>query len=85
MTYTRALALNRAREYHKVLMRYPNVVGVAVGKAKVRGKTTNTEAIIVMVTKKLPLVALRPQHTLPRDIDGVRVDVQETGILEAHK
>jgi hypothetical protein len=40
--------------------------------------------IVVMVEKKRPASALPPDELLPAELDGVPVDVQETGVLRAH-
>jgi hypothetical protein len=65
------------------LMNKPNVVGVGVGLRTVRGERTNTPAVVVMVSKKLPRSRLAPQDVIPAEIDGVPVDVQEIGELTA--
>jgi hypothetical protein len=61
------------------LMSYPNVVGVGIGFARKDDQPTNEPAIIVMVNEKLPVAQLDEHELLPREVDGVRVDVQETG------
>jgi hypothetical protein len=61
------------------LLNLPNVVGLGIGLCQTGGKWTNTVALIVMVTQKLPLEALSAEQRIPSEIDGVPVDVQETG------
>jgi hypothetical protein len=61
------------------LMSYPNVVGVGIGFARKGEETTNEPAIIIMVDEKLPVAQLDVHELLPRELDGVRIDVQETG------
>lgn len=65
-------------------MKFPNVVGVAVGKAKKGGKPTQDMALVVLVEKKMPCEELPPDKCLPTELDGVRVDVQEVGKITAH-
>lgn len=65
------------------LMAYPNVVGVGIGFAHEDGQTTQTPAIIVMVSEKLPMAQLAPDEVLPQEIEGVRIDVQGTGTFMA--
>jgi hypothetical protein len=65
------------------LMSIQHVVGVAVGMRKVAGKTTDEICLVVMVDNKIALEALPESDRLPREIDGVVIDVQEIGILTA--
>ena len=61
------------------LMKYPNVVGVGVGEVFKDGKPTGEIGIVVYVSKKVPKEKLHPKHVLPREVKGIRVDVQESG------
>ena len=69
--------------YAPILMSKPNVVGVGIGLVRVNGEVTAEPALIVMVTKKLSPEELEPEDVIPQMIEGVRVDVQETGAFEA--
>lgn len=73
----RARAVKQAHE--AALMRLPNVVGVGVGLRQTGGDPTGEVALIVSVTRKVPDDALDPAQRVPAEIDGVPVDVQETG------
>jgi hypothetical protein len=79
--------LRRASEaqqkYTDKLLNYPNVVGVAVGYITQSGQRTPEIGLIVMVDQKVPEAQLAPEDILPRELDGVRVDVQETGVFTA--
>lgn len=77
----RATAL-QAR-YTDDLMHKKHVQGTAVGLAKVDGKYTDLIAIIVLVDQKVPESELAPEDIAPRQIEGMRVDVQEIGIISA--
>lgn len=77
----KASAVRRAHQAE--LMAKPNVVGVGVGYRWVAGQRTETVALVVMVTHKLPPEALTPEDVIPPEIDGVPVDVQEVGQLNA--
>ena len=70
-------------KYANELMGKPNVVGVAVGLAKKEGAYTSEMALVVMVEKKVPSDQLADEDRIPEELDGVRVDVQETGKIEA--
>jgi hypothetical protein len=72
----------RAR-HEAELMRYPNVVGVADGVATRGGESTGERCIVIYVSTKLPASELAAAAMLPREIDGVRIDVVEVGRIEA--
>ena len=61
------------------LLSLPNVVGLGVGLRQTAGEWTNSVVLVVMVTHKLPLEALAAGQRIPPEIDGIPVDVQETG------
>ncbi len=61
------------------LMEMENVIGVAIGMKKTDGTTTNDIAIVVLVTEKKPEGELAREDIVPKSIDGVQTDVQETG------
>jgi len=69
--------------YAEKLMEKPNVVGVGIGMAKVGDEYTDEPALVVMVEKKVPPEELAPEDAIPHHIEGVRVDVQETGAFQA--
>jgi hypothetical protein len=79
--YQRALAVKHAHEQE--LLGKPNVVGVGVGLRWKDGLLTDSVALVVMVTQKLPQSQLDPAGWIPGEIDGVPVDVQEVGELKA--
>lgn len=58
--------------HERELLRYPNVVGVATGES----------GLLVLVSRKVPEQELAPDERLPREIEGVPVDVVETGPIE---
>ena len=60
------------------------VVGVGVGKRSIGGQQTDELALVVMVSEKLPEVQLDKNDLIPRQLDGIPVDVREIGKLEAH-
>lgn len=66
-------------KYMDTLMSYPHVVGVGIGFARQGGAPTHEPAIVVMVSEKMPVAQLDEHELLPHELDGVRVDVQETG------
>ncbi len=70
-------------KYADELMKKPHVVGVGVGHTTESGVPTSNVGVIVMVDQKVPLDQLAPGDTIPKLLDGVRVDVQETGSFSA--
>ncbi len=64
-------------------MRYPNVVGVAPGVRMVQGKPTGERCLVVYVERKIPRTKLKEDEILPREIEGVPVDVVEVGRVDA--
>lgn len=77
----RVMAVKRAHEAE--LLAKPNVVGVGIGYRQTGGQSTNTIALVVMVTQKLPPSLLSPEDQIPVLIDDVPVDVQEVGEITA--
>ena len=65
------------------LMAMANVVGVGVGYRCQAGVQTDELALVVMVSRKVPHTLLLPEDLLPTEIDGVPVDVQEVGAIQA--
>jgi hypothetical protein len=66
-------------KYADILMSKPHVVGVGVGYATQEGEQTPEIAIVVMVDDKLPEAQLALDDLIPSRLDGIRVDVQQTG------
>ncbi len=69
--------------YEADLMRKANVVGVGIGLRPREGKLTGEPVIVVSVTHKVPLSQLAPGDVIPRELEGVLVDVQAVGELRA--
>ena len=69
--------------YAAELMKKENVVGVGIGLRRVGGRPTDQVCIVVMVKDKVPLHTLSPKDRVPQMLDGVPVDVQETGEFSA--
>lgn len=66
-------------KYNPKLLAYPNVVGVGIGLRQRQGKTTDELCLVVMVKEKLSPEKLPPGSLLPRELEGVGIDVIETG------
>ena len=69
--------------YEVDLMDKANVVGVGIGVRRIGGELTDEPVIVVSVIRKLPFPQLTPRDAIPRELDGVPVDVQVVGELRA--
>jgi hypothetical protein len=76
------IAAVRARHETR-LLRYPNVVGVSEGPRVRGGRPAGEQCLIVYVARKVPAAELADADVLPTMLDGVPVDVQESGTVEA--
>jgi len=69
----------------KALLQYPNVVGFGTGYKYTGGEKTDILCTTVLVSKKVPEVALKPEDLVPFIVEGRLTDVVEVGIIQAHK
>jgi len=76
-------AMEVKRRHEKQLMRKLNVVAVGVGLRQRGGAPTREVCIVVSVKKKLHPSQLRPVDRIPPSIEGVPIDVVETGEIRA--
>ncbi|MGF1507511.1 MAG: hypothetical protein GYB64_03200 [Chloroflexi bacterium] len=65
--------------HEQTLLTHPNVVGVGVGFRRKGGRYTDEVVIVVRVRDKQALNEIPPEDVLPAELDGVPVDIQETG------
>lgn len=70
-------------QYQSELLRLPNVVGLGIGYKETAGQFTDQLALIINVSRKLPLAQLAPDEIAPPQIEDVPTDVQETGPFKA--
>ncbi len=69
--------------YEADLLKKANVVGVGIGMRMRHGRPVGGPALIVNVTRKVPLEQLRPEDHIPDMLDGVRVWVEAIGEVKA--
>jgi hypothetical protein len=69
--------------HQDALLSRPNVVGVALGHRFSGGVSTGEQALIVYVHRKVDARYLTSDALVPRELDGVPVDVQEAGLIRA--
>jgi S1-C subfamily serine protease len=65
------------------LIKKKNVVAVILGQKVTGGINTGRNAMVVYVTKKIPLSELSEQDIVPKTIEGFESDVQESGEIRA--
>lgn len=70
-------------EHADKLLEMANVVGVGIGLRQRGGEYTDEVCLVVMVDQKLPVAQLASEDVIPDTLDGVPVDVQETGTFTA--
>lgn len=76
-------ALEVKQRHERDLLRRANVVGVGVGFRTRGGRLTSEVCIVVSVRAKVAAAQLHPGDQLPAVIEGVPVDVVETGVIRA--
>lgn len=64
-------------KYEARLMELPNVAGVGIGER------AGAPVIKVLVTRKFPKSALRPEEVVPETLEGFKTDVEEIGVVTA--
>lgn len=67
------------QKHEKSLIQRANVVSVGCGYKFKDGKRTDEICIIVGVAEKLPQIGLSAADIIPASVDGVAIDVMETG------
>lgn len=73
------------QKYQQMLLAKANVVGVGIGYRQRGGSRTRDVVLVVMVTQKVPAHLLSADDLIPRELDGVPVDVQAVGEIRANR
>lgn len=76
-------ALEVKRRHETELLRQPNVVAVGVGFRTRAGQPTDEVCIVVSVSRKQPATQLKRGEAVPASLEGVPIDVVETGVIRA--
>lgn len=75
--------IRKVKEKHEsFLMSIEGVVGCSIGYKEIQGKKTSMLAIVCFVKKKKPRGLLSGEELIPREIEGVPVDIVEVGKIE---
>ncbi len=76
--------VHAAKSAHEAeLMRKPHVVGVGIGARRREGETSDEPVIVVSVSQEVSAEGLSPEDAIPRELDGVPVEVRVVGSLRA--
>lgn len=78
-------AVQAKQENTNELLAKRNVVGVGVGFKNALGESEGEESVVVLVQSKKPVDALTEEDLIPSEINGVRTDVVEIGIMRAQQ
>lgn len=73
----------RARAVTSVPTPEQNVVGVGIGEKLVGGRPVGVQALKFLVRVKYPNSQMLNKQVLPKQVDGLPVDVEEVGLLRA--
>jgi hypothetical protein len=73
----RAISIQQQNLRH--LLTRSNVVGVGIGYKETGASLTDDLAVVINVARKLPLAQLAESDKVPRNLNGVKTDVVETG------
>lgn len=79
----RAKVLEVKKAYEQEILSKPNVVGVGTGYKTVGSRTSKDLCLVAMVARKVPRAGLAKEALVPAEIEGVRTDVLEVGVLRA--
>ena len=71
------------KKYEAELMGKAGVIGCAIGFRYVDGKKTDELCIVCFVKEKKPEEKLKKKDIIPKTIEGVKIDVVESGELRA--
>lgn len=73
------------QKYQQMLLAKANVVGVGIGYRQHGGDRTRDVVLVVMVTQKVPAHLLPADDLIPRELDGIPVDVQAVGEIRTNR
>lgn len=70
-------------KYEALLLSKKHVVGVGIGFKEKDGQTTDQMALVVSVSKKIPVSEIGIADRIPTELEGVPLDVKEVGEIRA--
>jgi hypothetical protein len=76
--------VKRVKEKHEhALLKKSGVTGCGIGYRYINGKKTDMLCIVCYVKEKKPEEKLRKNDIIPKEIEGIPVDVVESGRFKA--
>lgn len=75
--------LEAQRRFQQELLAKRGVVGVGIGYKNAEEGNNDELSVVAMVDQKKPLVAIQDEDKIPKELDGVKTDVIEVGIIRA--
>jgi hypothetical protein len=73
------------KKHERRLLRKKNVIGVGIGLRERKGEQIEEMVLTVLVRQKQSSSALLPWDRIPPELDGVPVDVQVVGDVQAQQ
>jgi hypothetical protein len=70
-------------KYEALLLSKKHVVGIGIGFKEKDGQTTDQMALVVSVSKKIPVSEIGIADRIPTELEGVPLDVKEVGEIRA--
>lgn len=75
--------LKIVKKHKKKLLLHPGVANIGVGYTMTKGKINEEEfGIVVFVAKKFPESELQPGEVMPKQLEGIKVDIIEINPVE---
>ncbi|MCU0511449.1 MAG: S1 family peptidase [Anaerolineae bacterium] len=75
--------LEAQRRFQLMLLAKAGVIGVGLGYRDFKGERTDELCLVALVEEKKPVETLRREDLVPRDLEGIKTDVLETGPIRA--
>jgi len=76
-------AISAKKNNVQEMLRRPNVIACGVGYKVTNNGITDDLAVVVSVVRKLPVAQLASAELVPREVDGIKTDVVQTGPFRA--
>lgn len=75
--------LEAQRQFQLDLLSKRGVVGVGIGYKNAEEGNSDELSVVAMVDQKKPLVAIQDEDLVPPELDGIKTDVIEVGLMQA--
>lgn len=75
--------LEAQRQFQLDLLSKRGVVGVGIGYKNAQDGDNDELSVVAMVEQKKPLTAIQDEDKIPRELNGIKTDVIEVGIMRA--